>query len=79
MTMADSLRVILEHGLLDDGRPLTLSGGCFPVWRNYGSKRGKKRLGEDCPAWKVFKHYYKIKVSLGKAVADPEGVLWVQS
>lgn len=63
MTMADSLRVLLEHGLLDEGRPLNLSGGCFPAWRAYGKKGGKKGVKEDCPAWKVFAHYYTIKVS----------------
>ncbi len=63
MTMADSLRVLLEHGLLDEGRPLNFSGGCFPVWRAYGNKSDKKGGKGDCPAWKVFKHYYTIKVS----------------
>ncbi len=63
MTMADSLRVLLEHGLLDEGRSLNLSDGCFPAWRAYGNKKGKKRGKEDCAAWKVVKHYYTIKVS----------------
>ena len=62
MTMADSLRVLMEHGLMDEGRPLLFSGGCFPAWQGAGKKGGKKRLGDDCAAWQVFKHYYTIKV-----------------
>ena len=62
MSFADSLRVLLEHGLIDGGRPVSFTGGCFPAWRRVGNKWSSSVTGEDCPAWKVFKHYYNIKV-----------------
>lgn len=49
---------------MDEGQPLTLNGGCLPAWRSTNKRGGTKRLGEDCPAWKVFKHYYTVKVKL---------------
>lgn len=58
MTLADSLRLLLEHGLLEGGDSVGLEGGCVPSWR----RNGKKRQSE-CAAWKVFKHYYDLKVS----------------
>ena len=62
MSLADSLRVLLEHGLIDGGRPISFTGGCFPAWRMVGNKWSSSATGEDCPAWKVVKHYFTIKV-----------------
>ena len=64
MVLADSLRVLLEHGLLADGKPVSFTDGCVPAWRKWGmSGRGLGGDSGDCPAWKVFMYYYKMKVS----------------
>ena len=60
MLLADSLRVLLEHGLLDNGKPVTFTGACFPAWRGRGQSVAMSN--SECPAWQVFKHYYKVKV-----------------
>ena len=64
MSLADSLRVLLEHGLIDGGKPVSFTGGCFPTWRSWGSGRGLKPKDKETAAWRVFKYYYDIKVSL---------------
>ena len=64
MSLADSLRVLLEHGLLDNGEPVPHGGGCVPVWRGWWGRR-KVPYDGDCAAWRVFKYYYSIKVSGG--------------
>ena len=68
MLLADSLRVLLEHGLLSNGRPVSITEGCLPAWRKWGlSGRGLDALGStECPAWRVLMYYYKMKVSTSK-------------
>ena len=61
MLLADSLRLLLEHGLLDGGKPVSYTIGCFPAWRNWG-KGHIFKSSEECAAWKVVKHYYNLKV-----------------
>ena len=66
MLLADSLRVLLEHGLLADGKPVSFTEGCLPAWRNWGMSGrglGGARASGECPAWRVFMYYYKSKVS----------------
>ena len=64
MLLADSLRVLVEHGLLANGKPVSLTDGCLPAWSNWGfSGRGLDVGSGECPAWRVFSHYYKMKVS----------------
>ena len=62
MLLADSLRLLLEHGLLDGGKPVSYTIGCFPAWRNWG-KGQFLGSSEECAAWRVVKHYYSLKVS----------------
>ena len=62
MVLADSLRVLLEHGLLADGKPVSFTEGCLPAWRNWGGK-GLGAYNRECPAWNVFIYYYKMKAS----------------
>lgn len=60
MSLADSLRVLLEHGLLCEGEAVGGGGvGCGGVWSRWG-----KGVGDDkeCAAWKVFLYYYGLKV-----------------
>ena len=64
MLLADSLRLLLEHGLLDGGKPVSYTIGCFPAWRNWG-KGHILRSTDECAAWKVVKYYYNLKVSEG--------------
>ena len=62
MSLADSLRVLLEHGLLCEGEAVGGGGvGCGGVWSRWG-----RRVGDDkeCAAWKVFQYYYGLKVSV---------------
>lgn len=62
MVLADSLRVLVEHGLLANGQPVSFSDGCLPVWKNWSfSVHGLGGLDLDCAAWKVFMHFYKMK------------------
>ncbi len=64
MLLADSLRVLLEHGLLADGKPVSFTEGCLPAWRNWGlGGRGLGGISWECPAWTVFMYYYKMKAS----------------
>ena len=63
MLLADSLRLLLEHGLLDGGKPVSYTIGCFPAWRNWG-KGHIFKSSEECAAWKVVKHYYNLKVGV---------------
>ncbi len=58
MTLADTLRLLLENGLLEGGGAVGFEGGCVPVWRGHG-----KVDHSECAAWKVFKYYYDLKVS----------------
>ena len=63
MSLADSLRVLLEHGLLANGRPVSFTEGCLPAWLNWGlGDRGLDGTSGECPAWRVFMHYFKMKV-----------------
>lgn len=59
MSLADSLRILLEHGLLEGGEPVSYSGGCVPAWSGWGRRRMMD--DGDCAGWRVFKHYYSIK------------------
>lgn len=61
MLLADSLRLLLEHGLLNGGKPVSYTIGCFPAWRNWG-KGQIFNSTDECAAWKVVKHYYGVKV-----------------
>ena len=63
MLLADSLRLLLEHGLLDGGKPVSYTIGCFPAWRNWG-KGHIFNSSDECAAWKVVKHYYNLKVGM---------------
>ena len=60
MTLADSLRLLLEHGLLEGGDPVMWEGGCVPAWKRH-NKVGA--VTGECAAWKVLRHYYDLKVS----------------
>ena len=57
MNMADSLRVLLEHGLINCGQGVGSREGCVGVWgrRRRGTEKG------DCPSWRVFQYYYGLK------------------
>ncbi len=57
MTLADSLRLLLENGLLEGGDAVSWEGGCVPAWR-----MRRKVEHAECGAWKVFMHYYNLKV-----------------
>lgn len=54
MSLADSLRVLLEHGLINGGEGVG-PGSCFML----GQRRGMDE--RDCGAWKVFQFYYGLK------------------
>ena len=62
MLLADSLRLLLEHGLLNGGKPVSYTIGCFPAWRNWGKGHIFLNSADECAAWKVVKHYYGVKV-----------------
>jgi hypothetical protein len=73
MLLADSLRLLLEHGLLDGGKPVSYTIGCFPAWRNWG-KGHIFKSSDECAAWKVVKHYYNLKVSVYMCVRERERI-----
>lgn len=54
MSLADSLRVLMEHGLINGGEGVG-PGSCF-MW-------GQRRVTDEkeCDAWKVFQFYYGLK------------------
>ena len=60
MSLADCLRVLLEHGLLNGGEGMGMEG-CVSVWGRWGRRKvgGEER---DCAAWRVFQYYYSLKV-----------------
>ena len=63
MSLADSLRVLLEHGLMNCGEGAGLTGneGCVSVWGRWGRRRV---VEEECAAWRVFQFYYSLKVGI---------------
>ena len=56
MSLADSLRVLLEHGLINGGGGAGPGRGCVSVW-------GRAAVVEEkeCEGWKVFQFYYGLK------------------
>ena len=59
MSLADSLRVLLEHGLINGGGGAGPGKGCVSVWGSWG--RATVADDKDCPAWRVFQFYYGVK------------------
>ncbi len=62
MSLADSLRVLIEHGLLASGLNVSLTAGCLPAWSKWGRGTNDGDSELDCPSWRVFSYYYKTKV-----------------
>ena len=56
MNLADSLRVLLEHGLINCGEGAGPGKGCVSVWGRRGVTNEK-----ECAGWKVFQFYYGLK------------------
>ena len=63
MSLADSLRVLLEHGLINGGEGAGLASGegCVSVWGRWGQRRVTDE--KECAGWRVFQYYYGLKVS----------------
>lgn len=59
MSLADSLRVLLEHGLINGGGGAGPGKGCVSVWGSWG--RVAVVDEKECGAWKVFQFYYGLK------------------
>ena len=59
MSLADSLRVLLEHGLINGGGGTVPGKGCVNVWGSWS--RAAVAGEEECGAWKVFQFYYGLK------------------
>ena len=64
MSLADSLRVLLEHGLINGGEGAGLASGegCVSAWSRWGQRRVTDE--KECAGWKVFQYYYGLKVSV---------------
>ena len=56
MSLADSLRVLLEHGLINRGGGARAGEGCVSAWGRAGVRDEK-----ECAGWKVFQFYYGLK------------------
>ena len=56
MSLADSLRVLLEHGLINGGGGAGPGKSCVSVWGHAAVVDEK-----DCAGWKVFQFYYGLK------------------
>ena len=59
MSLADSLRVLLEHGLINGGGGTVPGKGCVSVWGSMS--RAAVTDEKECGAWKVFQFYYELK------------------
>ena len=59
MNLADSLRVLLEHGLINVGGGSRAGESCVSAWGSLG--RASVTDEKECAGWKVFQFYYDLK------------------